>query len=85
MAQLSTTMSVGAQTRTKSSQIERIQAKTNFRKPRRREDMCRFVRTPCPEGDGVPLLDLEALGLLPRGRWGARRGRGYRDAALVHR
>jgi hypothetical protein len=30
--------------------------------------MCRFVRTPCPEGDGVPLLDLKALGLLPRGR-----------------
>ena len=47
--------------------------------------MCRLARTPGPEGDGVPLLDVEALGLLPRGGGGARRGRGHRDAALVHR
>jgi len=40
---------------------------------------------PGPEGDGVPLLDVEALGLLPRGGGGARRGRGHRDAALVPR
>lgn len=45
------------------------------------------VRTPGPEGDGVPLFNLEALALLATaagaggGGWGRRHG----DAALVHR
>jgi len=48
--------------------------------------MWRCARTPGPERDGVPLLDIEALGLLPGGS-GRGRGRGHDDGALalVHR
>jgi len=35
---------------------------------------------PGPERDGVPLLDIEALGLLPGG---SGRGRGHDDGALA--
>ena len=45
--------------------------------------------TPGPERDGVPLLDLEALGLLAAGAGagggGDGRGHGHGDVALVHR
>jgi hypothetical protein len=45
------------------------------------------VRTPGPEGDGVPFLDLEALALLATaaGAGGGGRDRSHGDAALVHR
>jgi len=55
-----------------------------IKKAERARAMWRCARTPGPERDGVPLLDIEALGLLPGG---SGRGWGHDDAALalVHR